>query len=177
MPVDILVLMMIAALVIIYVVNYFKHNKKLNNFYDSLDSMANNYYKLYPRTDDYYFADLVVTFDEAKYKVWITDFNDFIIDERLLQELYDGSNKYLAEQEAKAEADKIPDDGFLCPWCKVKGGNNFQFLSLEGKVENEEFNKRKVNGTMQCINCGATSSVGYLENNEFYMDSEMNEKV
>ena len=152
MPFSNLVGICLFALVVVYAINYVRHRKELDLFYDTLDDMSVNFYKIYPYTDNDYFWDLVEPEITAKWKVWQTDYNYFIFNHEKLKELYDGNQEWLKKKNKKPSI-------LICPWCGNTTVDRFVFSPYK---ENSD------TGLIVCLDCKAGSPSGKINEKGFF---------
>ncbi len=151
-------LSMLLATLVVYVKIFIKHQKDLVLFYNEIDGMLNNYYTVYPKEDLHYFSDLVEPESQTMWKIWVTDYNEFIINQNKLQELFDGNNKY------NSTTNKI-----ICPWCKNEEIQNFSYHTLDEKEPDK--------GILICLNCRSTTPIGKLKDGIFVIKGDYDKKI
>ena len=159
MSVELFLGIMIIASVIVYLLNIFPHIRRTDIFYNTIDEMITNYFKVYPNEDNFYFIDLVKPERVTMWQVWVTDYNHFILDFMKLEELFKVNKKFLEDE--KKEEDKVS-----CPWC----GNN-----CPDKFIFKEYTDEPGLGTILCADCYSSFPPGKLKDGEFIF--EHNEKL
>ena len=143
-----------------------KRNKEVNDMYNSLEKLANNYFKMYPKTPGDYFNEIICDKQTILTHFWVKDLNEFIIDKDKLTLLVKANEKDVKKMKEELEEEMVIeftpnfDSKLICPWCSAL---EFEWVHYENE-----------NGTMCCKGCGATTPVGTREECEQMLDENNN---
>jgi hypothetical protein len=147
MPIELIVYALLCSTLVFLGINFLKHVYNVNIFYDKLQHLFDCYYTQYPAQHPEHFSGIVVYKRDAYMSVFEKDFNNFILDDEMMKELYEGADLYTKKcAEKSREAMECE-----CAWCD--NTNIDKFLWFETDKDNQK-------GTIQCQECLATCPMG-----------------
>ncbi len=147
MPIETYILIMLYSGIAVVGLNYVKHIRKVNEFYGRLQDLFNAYYTQYPAQHPEYFEGIVCFKRDAYLRFWESDFNNFILEPTMLQELYKGADIY-NKKKAQEQRNNMQ---MACAWCENEDVE--KFLYFETVPEEHK-------GTIQCQECLSTCPIG-----------------